>query len=152
MTEAFSSTESIDAAIDIVWTTLTDWSGAPRWMNGVDELQSEGPNAVGTQLTFTARGKERPSEIIAFNAEGAHRSITLSSAQGKVVADYTYALKPAAERCSATEITLSVYCRTEGPLMAVVGPLLRLMMKRTDGAQLSALRQVIEANAGSTGG
>lgn len=38
---------------------LVDWDDAARWMSGVEGLGAHGPTAVGTELVFTTRGKQR---------------------------------------------------------------------------------------------
>ena len=74
-----------------VWRQLTDRDRAAGWL-GVDRIRADGATQVGTTLRFTARGKERTSEITAVDPG---RSITLRSRQGGVTADYTYAVAPA---------------------------------------------------------
>lgn len=138
MAQAFAVDERIDAPVPQVWETLTDWSRAPEWMKGVDRLSADGPTEVGTTLTFTARGKDRTSEIVEVTPG---RAVTLRSTQGKVVADYRYRCRADGE---ATRVELVADCRTDGPLMTVLGPLLRYVIRRTDGGQLRALRQLVE--------
>jgi uncharacterized protein YndB with AHSA1/START domain len=90
MARAFAVTRKIDRPVDVVWSRLTDWDRAAPWM-GVDAIRAEGATAVGTTLRFTARGKDRTSEIAAL-APG--RSVTLRSRQGGVTADYIYGVEP----------------------------------------------------------
>lgn len=145
MAEAFRATEKIAAPADAVWAVLTDWDRATEWMGGIDALRAEGPNEVGTTLTFTARGKERSSRIVALEPG---RSVTLRSEQGKATADYRYRCTPSdGEGADGTTVELVADCRTEGAVMAVAGPLLRMMMKRTDGSQLEALKRIVEATS-----
>lgn len=138
MTRAFSVSERIDRPVEEVWTRLTDWESASEWMPGVESMSADGPIEVGTNLTFRARGKERPSEITDVTPG---RSVTLTSTQGKVTADYTYTCESVGE---STEVTLVADCTTQGVLLNLAGPLLRYVMKRTDSGQLRNLRRVIE--------
>ncbi len=139
MAQAFAVETTINRPADEVWATLVDWPNAGRWMGGVESMSADGPNEVGTRLTFRARGKDRPSSITAIDPG---RSITLRSIQGGVVADYRYRLEPLGEQ--ATRACLDADCSTSG-LWSIVGPILRMAMKRTDSGQLDSLKAVVEA-------
>ena len=41
MDEVFDAETVIQAPRNVVWSTMTDWSRAPEWMDGVDELAGE---------------------------------------------------------------------------------------------------------------
>ena len=142
MTQAFAVTTTISRPADEVWAALVDWSQAARWMPGVDSMTADGPNEVGTELVFRARGKDRPSSIAALDSG---RAITLRSAQGGVTADYRYRVEPVGE--SATAVHLDAECSTTGA-WSVIGPLLRMAMKRTDSGQLEALKTMLESETG----
>ena len=86
----------------------------------------------GVALSFSARGKERESEITAV-APG--RKVSLTSRQGPVSATYTYTCTPDGR---GTCLRLVADCRIRGPLK-LLGPLLRTAIRRTDGGQLRAL-------------
>lgn len=135
---AFVAEESIAEPPDRVWRVLTDWEAAPRWMKGVDRLSADGPNAPGTKLTFHARGEDRGAEIVEYE-EG--RRLVLRSTQGNVTADYRYELEPAGE--GRTDVTLTADCEIRGWL-SLFGPLLRFVIRRTDGDQLEGLRVAVE--------
>lgn len=139
MGRAFETTEQIGRPVGEVWDRLTDWDRAPEWMRGVDHMEADGPTEVGTELSFRARGKTRPSTITALDPG---RSVTLTSTQGRVTANYSYACRPTDE---GTEVTLVAECRTEGVVMGAVAPLLRFVMRRVDGGQVAALKQVVES-------
>ncbi len=132
MTEAFAVETMIDRPIDAVWSRLVDWDTAARWMSGVDALRAKGPTATGTELVFTARGKERTGHIAALD-QG--RSITLRSTQFGVTADYVYAC---AQHGEGTRVSLVADCRMTGP-MRLLGPVIRSAVRRADGGQLDAL-------------
>ncbi|MEQ9318645.1 MAG: SRPBCC family protein, partial [Polyangiaceae bacterium] len=66
MTTAFVAEETIAQPLDRVWRVLTDWDNAHRWMNGIDRLSAAGPNALGNQLTFHTRVKDRGAEIVEY--------------------------------------------------------------------------------------
>lgn len=131
----FSVSETIERPVDEVWSFATDWEQAPRWMNGVDTLHVDGggPVAAGTKLIFTARGAERSSEIATW--EPPH-CLALRSVQGGVTATYTYRFEAAGE--GSTKVSLDAVCEFTG-LVALMGPLIGWMVKRTDSGQLKDL-------------
>ena len=67
---------TIDRPVTEVWARLVDWDDTARWMSGVEGMRAQGPTAVGTELIFTTRGKQRSSQIAALDPG---RSITLRS-------------------------------------------------------------------------
>jgi carbon monoxide dehydrogenase subunit G len=131
MPPAFTATRTVPRPADQAWATLTDWDSAAGWL-GVDRIRAEGPTAVGTRLTFTARGKDRVSEISALDPG---RSVTLRSVQGGVTADYRYTVEPAGD---GTRLTLVADVTTRGPWRAL-GPVIRAAIRRSDAGQLDAL-------------
>ncbi|MPZ85005.1 MAG: hypothetical protein GEV28_33305 [Actinophytocola sp.] len=138
MTQAFIATQVIDRPAEQVWRVLTDWRRAPDWMSGVDSARAGGGIDVGTTLTFVARKKERTSEVTAVRPG---ESITLTSVQGGVRADYTYSVEADG---AATRIVL-VADVTTGAMWRVVAPALRAVIRRTDAGQLDALKRLVEA-------
>jgi uncharacterized protein YndB with AHSA1/START domain len=137
MTQAFSVVRELDRPADAVWGQLTDWARAAGWL-GVDSIRAEGPTAVGTELVFHARGKDRRSEIVALDPG---RSITLRSRQGGVTADYTYTVEPAG---SGSRAGLTVDVRTSGA-WSLLGPVIRAAIRREDAGRLDALAQALAA-------
>ena len=131
-------TQLIGDAAD-VWRALTDWPRAPEWMNGIDSMAADGPLAVGTELTFRARGKDRHSEIA--DLDPGH-SVTLRSRQGGVSADYTYTVESTGD--GRSRLSLVAECRPGG-LWRLYGPLLKWMIRRTDGGQPAALKALVES-------
>ena len=140
MRPAFTDEQSIDAAPDAVWTALTDWSGAPHWMPGVESMGADGPLAVGTELSFVARGKERTSTVVALEPR---RAITLRSVVGGVTADYTYAVRPGDEP-GGSVVSLEAGVATRG-VMTLLAPVIRGAIAREDGVQLTRLKAWVEA-------
>lgn len=140
MAQAFAVEETISRPADDVWAALTDWANAPKWMSGIEMMRADGDTAEGTNLTFLARGSERPSRITQC-VPG--QSITLQSVQGKVTADYTYDLHPVDDR--TTRIRLAAHCQTRGLLLRLLSPMLRFAIKKVDGKQLANLKRYIEA-------
>jgi uncharacterized protein YndB with AHSA1/START domain len=137
MVQAFRTTREIGRPAGEVWRQLTDWDRAAGWL-GVDGIQADGATRVGTTLRFTARGKERTSEITAVHPG---RSITLRSRQGGVTADYTYAVAPAG---GGSRVTLIADVTTTGS-WALVAPVIRAAIRRADAGQLDALDQQLAA-------
>lgn len=140
MSQAFEVTTTINRPAEEVWASLVDWSKASQWMSGIDSMTANGPNEAGTELVFRARGKDRPSSIAAIDPG---RSVTLRSVQGGVTADYRYRVEPVTDE--TTKVDLNADCSTTG-MWSIVGPLLRIMMKRTDSGQLEGLKQLMEAD------
>ncbi len=132
MTEAFRAETTIDRPVNEVWARLVDWDDAARWMSGVERLRAQGPTAVGTELIFTTRGKQRSSQIAALDPG---RSITLRSTQGGVTADYAYECAP--NGSSGTRVSLTADCEMTGPVR-LLGPLIRSAIRKADGGQLDA--------------
>lgn len=131
MAQAFRVERALDRPADVIWARLTDWDRAAGWL-GVESLRAGGPTAVGTDLVFRVRGKERRSEIVALEAG---RSVTLRSRQGGVTADYTYTVEPAG---SGSRATLTADVRTAGA-WSLLGPAIRRAIRRADSGQLDAL-------------
>lgn len=138
MPQAFRDDQTILASPRRVWETLTDWSTASEWMPGVSDMRAAGDVAVGTELTFSARGKARTSTVTALDPE---RLITMSSSMPGVLADYTYSLQPAG---NATAISLVAYVETSGP-MRLMGKVIRSAIAKEDGVQLTRLKAFIES-------
>ncbi|MGY1617930.1 SRPBCC family protein [Geodermatophilus sp. SYSU D00691] len=132
---AFTASRTLDVPADRVWHQLTDWPAAAGWL-GVDAIRAEGPTAVGTALTFTARGRERRSEIVALDPG---RSLTLRSVQGGVTADYRYSVEPA-DGGSRLELVADV--GTRGP-WGLLAPVIRAAIRRQDAGQLDALARAV---------
>ena len=139
MSHAFSVEEIIRQPVPHVWTALTDWPNAHRWMPGIDEITADGETAEGTQLTFRARGKDRSSTIVRCVAG---QSIVLRSVQGGVTADYTYEVHGHDEVSS--RVTLTADCQSTGVLWRLMSPLLRIAIRVSDGKQLRLLKAMIE--------
>lgn len=138
MPQAFSDTQTILASPSEVWATLTDWSAASQWMPGVSDMRAAGDIGVGTELTFSARGKARSSTVTALEPG---RRITMSSAMPGVLADYTYSLEPAG---NTTTVSLVADVDTRGPLK-LLGKVIRSAIAKEDGVQLSRLKTLIES-------
>lgn len=137
MTTAFATETTIAADTATVWQRLTDWSTAPSWMAGVDDVVADGPTVPGTELTFAARGRHRTTTIVEV-VDG--RRVVLRSTQGPVTAEYAYEVEPDGD---GSLVTLVADCTVHGPLR-LVGPLVRRTLARTDGDQPDALREVVE--------
>jgi uncharacterized protein YndB with AHSA1/START domain len=135
--QAFRAARTIDRPADQVWRQLTDWDRAAGWL-GVDRVSAAGPTAVGTELRFATRGKERRSEVVALDPG---RSVTLRSQQGGVTADYTYTVDSDGP---GSRVTLVADVRTRGA-WALAAPAIRAAIRRTDSGQLDALDRELTA-------
>jgi uncharacterized protein YndB with AHSA1/START domain len=138
MTRAFAVSREIDRPAEEVWARLTDWDRAAPWL-GVDAIRADGATAVGTTLRFTARGKERVSEIASLDPG---RSITLRSRQGGVTADYTYGVEAAGP---GSRVTLVAEVVTRGA-WTLAGRAIRAAVRRTDRGQLDAFDRALAAH------
>ncbi len=136
MSNAFVATQVIDRPPETVWRVLTDWHRAADWMPGVDRVT----HVDDTTLRFLARKRERTSEITAVRPG---ESITLTSVQGGVRADYIYTVEGTGD---ATRATL-VADVTTGALWRVVALALRAAIRRADAGQLDALKRLVEAES-----
>ena len=136
MTRVISTSETIHKPPAEVWDVLTDWPQATAWMPSVTSMQADGPTRVGTQLNYKTRGDTFHTTITELD-EG--RKLTLRTEHGSVTADYTYELEEAAE---GTRVSLNATCRLSGHQW--FGPMLRLMMRITDGKQIKKLKAAAE--------
>lgn len=136
MTQAFATSSVIAAPPQQVWQVLTDWSRAPRWMSGASDVRLDGELRPGAVLHFTARGKPRSSTVSAVSPD---RSLTLTSTQGPVTADYTYRLEPDG---GTTRVHLVATVTITGP-MRLLGGVIRSVIARADGGQLERLTEVV---------
>ncbi|MBM7789488.1 SRPBCC family protein [Tenggerimyces flavus] len=133
MRRLFQVDTVIDRPVAEVWTELTAWDRAPRWMNGVDTMRVD-----GTTVTYEARGKTIQAEITAIEPG---RSVTIVNKQGGVTAQYVYKLSQEGER---TRATLTADLQISGFPTVLLGPVIRTAIKRTDSGQLQNLREVLE--------
>ena len=139
MGQGFSVTEKINRPVEAVWSFLTDFSQANKWMTGIDGMRpiNSGPIGLGTRLQFTARGAERETEVTAFEPQ---KKLALTSTQGGVTATYVYSLFSAGEQ---TEIRLHATCKASG-LWKLIHPIILLAMKKSDSSHLIRLKEAIE--------
>ncbi len=138
MTIAIDATETIHATPAAVWAALTDWPGMTRWMPSAENMHGPTPPTEGGTLTFTARGTERTSSITALEPG---KRITLTSVQGPVTAHYRYTIAPDG---AATKVGLVADILVRGPLK-LLAPTIRKSIAKEDGAQLAALKRVVES-------
>ena len=141
MPAAIDTEVTIDHPVDVVWERMTDWGRTGDWMPGVDSVEADGETATGTTLTFRARGKDRTATVLDVEPG---RALTLRSVQGGVTADYRYQLEPAGESRSRAQLVAE--CRTSG-LWSLIGPLLRLAIRRTDGSQMLKLKAALDSGS-----
>ena len=141
MPRAFAVEATMARPAGEVWRALTDWGNAHRWMAGVDWLKADGEAAVGTTITFHARGRDRTSTITSWQPG---RSFVLRSEHGGVTADYEYAVE--ASGADTTRVTLTADCRMQGP-WRFLAPLIRMAIRKADGGQLAALKHLLESDS-----
>ena len=135
MADGFSVKETIARSPEDVWAYLTDFANAKAWMTAVDGMTqtTQGPLRVGTRFKFSARGRERETQVTALDPG---RQIALTSTQGGVTATYTYRVAPAG---GGTEVTLDAVCQASG-VWKLLHPMIAFAMKRSDSSQLANLK------------
>lgn len=141
MAAAIDTEVTIDHPVDVVWARMTDWDRSGDWMPGIDGVEADGETVAGTTLTFRARGKDRTATVLDVEPG---RALTLRSSQGGVTADYRYRLEPVGEGRSRAQLVAE--CRTSG-LWSLVGPLLRVAIRRTDSSQMLKLKAAVECGS-----
>jgi carbon monoxide dehydrogenase subunit G len=130
--EVFSVETTIDRPVAEVWARLTDWPRAGAWMPGVTSVRVEGDT-----LTVHARGKDRTARITRLDPG---RSVTLTSVQGGVRADYAYTCEP---NGAGTRVSLRADCETSG-VWKLAGGMIRAAIRRADSGQLESFKRVVE--------
>lgn len=137
----FSIDRTINAPVVEVWRHLTEPPLMEKWMTGVDKLRSHDgrPLSTGSRLLFTARGKERCSNVVAYSP---CEHITLQSTQGPITATYAYRVYPATADGLATRVTLDADCVAEG-IARIFSTILRPLIRKADGGQLERLNAAI---------
>jgi len=137
-TTAFTASEQVYVPPARVWALLTDWAAAPAWMPGVNEMHAEGPLAVGQSISFRSQGHDRSSTVTGLDVG---RSITITSSQGDVRADYRYELDGEA---GATRLTLTADVVVSEELAALAEQIRRAIAE-ADSGQLARFKQFAEA-------
>ena len=140
MADGFSVSETIDRPASEVWAYLTDFRHAGDWMTGVEDMIqiTGGALGVGARFKFKARGKERETEVTAWEPG---RRLALTSTQGGVTATYEYSLLPSSS--GSTELRLEASCHAQG-LWKLLHPLVVLAMKRSDSSHLTKLKRAMD--------
>ena len=108
-------------------------------MPGIQSMRSidDQPLRIGSRIIFTARGKERETEVMVCETE---RRITLRASEGAFTAIYRYALHPTE---SGVEITLDATCTASG-FARIGAPLFRSFIRKADRWQLAYLKGEVE--------
>lgn len=76
-----------------VWDLLTDWSAAPVWLPGVDEMHVNGPAGPGQELTYVAGGRERLYTLFTFDP-GHGMTMVNGTDDAELRVEYGYLLVP----------------------------------------------------------
>ena len=93
MKTAFTDEQAIDVAPDVVWSRLTDWAQAVRWMPGVASMRPDGPLAPGTSCGSSHAGRSARRRSPRSSRDGR----SPSALAGGVTADYTYTVRPGSD-------------------------------------------------------
>jgi hypothetical protein len=104
-------------------------------MPGVESVRADGDT-----LTVHTRGKDRTCRITAYEPG---RSVTLTSVQGGVRADYVYRCEPSG---AGTRVSLRADCETSG-VWKLAGGMIRIAIRKADSGQLESFKRVVEAGA-----
>lgn len=135
----FESNAIINKSITEVWSYISDFSNADKWMTGVKNLRPKelGSIGKGSKLLFRSRGSERASEITAWDSP---KTMELTSTQGGVTATYTYSLKSIGDK---TELTLKAGCIATG-LWKILHPIIVIAMRASDSKHPIQIKKAIE--------
>ena len=144
MAKGFEVETVIAAPPEHVWTAMTDFAQAPRWMPGLHEVAPKdggplGPGKVFT-VTMSAKGRGRQRDMTLSDWSPTNR-FALTSREGGVTATYTYCLAPS--DCG-TRVKLHGACEATGFFWRLLHPLIVKMMAKHDGHQVELLKQLIE--------
>jgi uncharacterized protein YndB with AHSA1/START domain len=134
---AFTATELVYVPPRRVWDLLTDWVAAPAWMPGVREMHAEGPTALGLTIDFHSNGHDRSATVTELEPG---RSITITSSQGDVRADYRYVLEPDG---GDTRLTLTAEVAVSDALEGLAGEI-RETIAAADQGQLASFKRFAE--------
>ena len=128
-----------------IWRYLTVPELIARWMSSVNRLETADgqPLRAGSDYTFVgANHAHARGQVVACEPE---RLIALQSVQAGFTATYRYGIQPAGNGC---RVTLTADCAASG-LARLFAPLIRPLIKRTDGGQVRAIKRVVEAGNGA---
>lgn len=135
---AFTVSEMVYLPATRVWVLLTDWTAAPLWMPGVTQMSAEGPTQLGVAIDYVSAGHERTASITAVEHG---RSITFTTGQGDIRADYRYDL---AADGDDTRLTLTADV-VVSPELSGLADQVREGIAEADGAQLADFKRYAEA-------
>lgn len=76
-----------------VWQLLTDWTAAPVWMPGIEEMRVAGPVGPGQQLNYVAGGHERQYTLATFDP-GHGLTMVSGADDADLHVEYGYLLLP----------------------------------------------------------
>jgi hypothetical protein len=140
--EIFLEKVQVRESLESVWEYFInfDENGA-KWMNGISNMKVKGGGVKkGSEIISYTRGKEITSTVTDFEN---HTRITLTSNQGNFNADYTYTFTKNGE---FTDVALNAKLGAKG-LSKVMIPLLKGIIKKTDGGQMVKLKERIEQHS-----
>lgn len=139
MEKGFKSNAIISKPINEVWSYISDFSNADKWMTGVRALRPKEPGDIikGSKLLFQSRGSDKESEITAWEPL---KTMELTSMQGGVTATYTYSLKSIGDK---TELTLNAECIATG-LWKILHPIIVIAMRASDSKHPVQIKKAVE--------
>ena len=127
-----------------VFDFVADHTNAPRWQNGIDEIQriTPGPIGVGTEHELTRRFAGM--KVVARNRFVAYepgRFVAFEIPSGKITGVASYLVEPTG--ANTCRLTSNVDFQVAG-LARFAIPLLKLIFKRDDEKALATLRVLME--------
>ncbi|GJL77622.1 MAG: hypothetical protein NPINA01_06110 [Nitrospinaceae bacterium] len=139
MGKGFESKTIISKPIDEVWSYISDFNNADKWMTGVTDLRPKEPGSIckGSKLFFQSRGSERESEITAWEPL---KMMELTSTQAGVTATYAYSLKSMGDK---TELKLNAGCIATG-FWKILHPIIIIAMRASDSKHPVQIKNAIE--------
>jgi uncharacterized protein YndB with AHSA1/START domain len=137
--KGFKSIAFINKPIAEVWSYISDFSNADKWMTGVKDLRTKESGRIGkgSKLLFQSRGSERVSEITVWDPP---KTMELTSTQGGVTATYTYSLTSISDK---TELKLNAGCIATG-LWKFLHPIIVMAMRASDSKHPMQIKKAIE--------
>lgn len=122
-----------------VWELLTDWSAAPAWLPGIEEMHVNGPSGPGQELAYSSGGHARHYTLATLDAEHGLTMVS-GSADDEVRVEYGYLLVPDG---AWTRVSLRVAVRVHETL-AEEGLGLATALADAEAGQLESLRDYAE--------
>lgn len=122
-----------------VWELLTDWSAAPAWLPGIEEMHVNGPAGPGQEVAYSSGGHARRYTLSTLDP-GRGLTMVSGAADDDLGVEYGYLLVPDA---AWTRVGLRVAVRADESF-AEEGLGLAAALADAEAGQLESLRDYAE--------